>query len=83
MARRIAKTAAYVKSCSERTKVEMLFAHLKSILKLDRLRLRGLSGAADEFTLAAVAQNLRRLAKLALPGITEDRRGASEVVKMT
>jgi transposase len=83
VARRIAKTAAYVKSCYERKKVEMLFAHLKSILKLDRLRLRGLSGAADEFTLAAVAQNLRRLAKLALPGITEDRRGASEVVKMT
>jgi hypothetical protein len=37
-------------------------------LKLDRLRLRGLSGASDEFTLAAVAQNLRRLAKLASQG---------------
>ena len=42
----------------------MLFAHLKSILRLDRLRLRGLSGSTDEFTLAAVAQNLWRLAKL-------------------
>jgi len=42
----------------------MLFAHLKSILKLDRLRLRGLSGAREEFTLAAAVQNLRRLAKL-------------------
>lgn len=42
----------------------MLFAHLKSILRLDHLRLRRLSGATDEFTLAAVAQNLRRLAKL-------------------
>jgi hypothetical protein len=42
----------------------MLFAHLKSILKMDRLRLRGMSGAADEFTLAAAVQNLRRLAKL-------------------
>jgi hypothetical protein len=42
----------------------MLFAHLKRILRLDRLRLRGLSGAADEFTMAAAAQNLRRLAKL-------------------
>jgi hypothetical protein len=41
-----------------------LFAHLKRILKLDRLRLRGLSGATDEFTLAALAQNLRRLATL-------------------
>jgi hypothetical protein len=41
----------------------MLFAHLKRILKLDRLRLRGLSGAQDEFLLAATAQNLRRMAK--------------------
>jgi hypothetical protein len=37
----------------------MLFAHLKRILKLDRLRLRGMSGATDEFTLAAAVQNLR------------------------
>ena len=42
----------------------MLFAHLKRILKLDRLRLRGPSGAHDEFTLAATAQNLRKLVKL-------------------
>jgi hypothetical protein len=41
----------------------MLFAHLKRILKVDRLRLRGLSGAEDEFLLAATAQNLRRMAK--------------------
>jgi hypothetical protein len=45
-------------------KVEMLFAHLKRILKLDRLRLRGPTGARDEFLLAAAAQNLRKLAKL-------------------
>ena len=42
----------------------MLFAHLKRILRLDRLRLRGPSGAKDEFLLAATAQNLRKLAKL-------------------
>jgi hypothetical protein len=42
----------------------MLFAHLKRILKLDRLRLRGPTGAQDEFTLAAAAQNLRKLAML-------------------
>jgi Transposase DDE domain len=48
----------------QRKKVEMLFAHLKRILKLDRLRLRGPSGARDEFHLAATAQNLRKLAKL-------------------
>jgi hypothetical protein len=64
-ARRIRKTAEYQQSRCERKKVEMLFAHMKRILKLDRLRLRGLSGASDEFTLAATVQNLRRLAKLA------------------
>jgi hypothetical protein len=48
----------------DRKKVEMLFAHLKRILRLGRLRLRGPSGAQFEFTLAAIAQNLRRLAKL-------------------
>ena len=48
----------------DRKRVEMLFAHLKRILRLGRLRLRGPSGAQDEFTLAAIAQNLRRLAKL-------------------
>ena len=42
----------------------MLFAHLKRILKLDRLRLRGPNGAHDEFLLAATAQNLRKMAKL-------------------
>ena len=64
VARRIATTPAYLQSRKDRKKVEMLFAHLKRILKLDRLRLRGLSGAHDEFLLAATAQNLRRLAKL-------------------
>ena len=48
----------------QRKKVEMLFAHLKRILKLDRLRLRGPCGARDEFHLAAAAQNLRKMAKL-------------------
>jgi hypothetical protein len=42
----------------------MLFAHMKRILKVDRLRLRGLSGARDEFLLTATAQNLRRMAKV-------------------
>ena len=63
-ARAIAKTEAYAVSCRERKKVEMLFAHLKRILRLGRLRLRGPSGAKDEFLLAATAQNLRKLAKL-------------------
>jgi hypothetical protein len=47
-----------------RKKVEMLFAHLKRILKLDRLRLQGPNGAHDEFIRAATAQNLRKMAKL-------------------
>ena len=63
-ARDIAKTDAYLTSRRERKKVEMLFAHLKRILRLDRLRLRGPNGARDEFHLAAAAQNLRKLAKL-------------------
>jgi hypothetical protein len=63
-ARAIAKTEAYAVSCRERKKVEMLFAHLKRILRLGRLRLRGPNGAKDEFLLAATAQNLRKLAKL-------------------
>jgi hypothetical protein len=64
IARDIAKTKAYQTSRYQRKKVEMLFAHLKRILKLDRLRLRGPNGARDEFHLAATAQNHRKLAKL-------------------
>jgi transposase len=63
-ARDVAKTDAYLTSRRQRKKVEMLFAHLKRILRLDRLRLRGPRGARDEFLLAATAQNLRKLAKL-------------------
>jgi Transposase DDE domain len=54
----------FSRSDFERKKVEIPFAHMKRILKFDRLRLRGLSGAKDEVLLTATAQNLRRLAKL-------------------
>ena len=64
VARALAKTEAFEQSRRSRKRVEMLFAHLKRILRLGRLRLRGPRGAQDEFTLAAIAQNLRRLAKL-------------------
>jgi predicted nucleic acid-binding protein len=64
LARGIATTAAYLVSRRQRKKVEMLFAHLKRILKLDRLRLRGPNGARDEFHLAAAAQNLRKMASI-------------------
>src|SRR5204862_5636561 len=73
-------TEAYVTSRRERKKVEMLFAHLKRILKLDRLRLRGPNGARDEFHLAATAQNLRKLAMLIpVPAPTSAIRGEAPV----
>jgi transposase len=62
--RALANTEAFQQSRRERKKVEMRFAHMKRILKLDRLRLRGLSGVRDEVLLTATAQNLRRIAKL-------------------
>ena len=62
--RALAKTDGFEQSRRERKKVEMRFAHMKRILKLDRFRLRGLNGVRDEVLLTATAQNLRRLAKL-------------------
>ena len=58
-ARALCDEDEWLVSRCERKKVEMLFAHLKRILRLDRLRLRGPNGARDEFHLAAAAQNLR------------------------
>ena len=63
VARRLRGTPDYNFMPHERKKVEMSFAHLKAILKLDRLRLRGPCGANDEFLLAATAQNLRKMAR--------------------
>jgi hypothetical protein len=64
MARDIAELLFPWTSRRLRKKVEMLFAHLKRILKLDRLRLRGPNRARDVFLLAATEQNLRKLARL-------------------
>jgi transposase len=64
VARALAGTEAFEQSRRDRKRVEMLFAHLKRIFRLGRLRLRGPRGAQDEFTLAAIAQNLCRLVKL-------------------
>ena len=61
MARQIAESQEGRTSRRLRKKIEM---HLKRMLKLDRLRLRGRNGARDEFILAATAQNLRKMAKL-------------------
>jgi transposase len=67
VARAICGTPDYEQSRKQRKRIEMLFAHLKRILRLGRLRLRGPCGAQDEFLLAAIAQNLRKLAKLRPP----------------
>jgi hypothetical protein len=56
------KTKAFAKSRDERKRVEMRFAHLKTHHGFERMRLRGLSGARDEFHLAAIVQNLKTLA---------------------
>jgi Transposase DDE domain len=64
VARALTRTEAFEQSRRDRKRVEMLFAHLKRIFRLNRLRLRGPCGAQDEFTLAAIAQNLCRLVKL-------------------
>jgi transposase len=75
VARSLFGTDAYVQSRRDRKKVEMQFAHLKRILRLDRLRLRGPRGARDEFLLAATAQNLRKLAKLLIRPPPDHREG--------
>ena len=62
IARKKMKTKAFAKSRDERKRVEMRFAHLKTHHGFERMRLRGLSGARDEFHLAAIVQNLKTLA---------------------
>ena len=66
-ARQLAGTPKFERSRNERKKVEMLFAHLKTTLQFERMRLRGLSGARDGFLMAGIAQNLRRLVRLTMP----------------
>ena len=62
LARALMGTPEFDKSRDERKKVEMRFAHLKTHHRFQRMRLRGLSGARDEFHLAAFVQNLKTLA---------------------
>ncbi len=59
IARRKLKTKAFLRSRDQRKRVEMRFAHLKTHHGFERLRLRDLSGARDEFHLAAIVQNLK------------------------
>ena len=76
LVRALETTEEFAASANERKKVEMLFGHMKKILKVDRLRLRGLSGARDEFLLTATAQNLRRMAQWLGTGPPVTRAGA-------
>jgi hypothetical protein len=61
-ARALMGTPEFDKSRDERKKVEIRFAHLKTHHRFERMRLRGLSGARDEFHLAAIVQNLKTMA---------------------
>jgi len=61
VARDICESPEYLQSRKDRKKVEVLFAHLKRVMNFDRLRLRGITGAHDEFLLAATVQNLKKL----------------------
>jgi Transposase DDE domain len=61
-ARALMATPEFEKSRDERKRVEMRFAHLKTHHRFERMRLRGLTGARDEFHLAAIVQNLKTLA---------------------
>jgi len=62
LARAMMGTPEFDRSRDQRKKVEMRFAHLKTHHRFERMRLRGLSGARDEFHLAAIVQNLKTLA---------------------
>jgi hypothetical protein len=81
IARRKMKTKAFAKSRDERKRVEMHFAHLKTHHGFERMRLRGLSGARDEFHLAAIVQNLKTLA-LRTVGPPSTRRCALYVITL-
>ena len=63
VARALMNTPEYERSRDERKRVEMRFAHLKTHHRFERMRLRGLYGARDEFHLAAIVQNLKTLAR--------------------
>jgi hypothetical protein len=67
VARRKMKTKAFARSRDERKRVEIQFAHLKTRHGFERMRLRGLSGARDEFHFAAIAQNLKTSLAVARP----------------
>jgi DDE family transposase len=62
-ARMFANTPEFAKAQRQRKKVEALFAELKNQIGLRRLRLRRLKFVREQFFLAAVAQNIKRLVR--------------------
>ncbi|MGY2733335.1 hypothetical protein ACVWYO_001009 [Sphingomonas sp. UYP23] len=65
--RALARADAYIHAWRRRQRIERVFGHLKRNLKLRTLKLRGLAGAAEEFSMAAAAYNLQLLARQASP----------------
>jgi transposase len=61
--RALAGTPAYKQSQRARYKVEALFAELKQQMRLRRVRLRRTWNVAEQFLLAATAQNLKRMVR--------------------
>jgi hypothetical protein len=62
-ARELVNTPEFAKAQRERKKVEALFAELKNQIGLRRLRLRRLKFVREQFSLAAAAQNIKRLVR--------------------
>ncbi len=62
-ARELGNTPEFAKAQRQRKKVEALFAELKNQIGLRRLRLRRLRFVREQFFLAAVAQNIKRLVR--------------------
>jgi transposase len=66
--RALVDTPAYERSRRDRYKVEALFAELKQRLRVGRVRLRRCWNVAEQFHLAATAQNLKRLVQFIARG---------------
>jgi hypothetical protein len=62
-ARELANTPEFAHAQRQRKKVEALFAELKNLIGLRRLRLRRLRFVREQFFLAAAAQNVKRLVR--------------------
>lgn len=58
-------TEASIRARQRRKRIERVFGHVQRNLNLRSLKLRGLKGEAEEFTMAAAAYSLQLLASLA------------------